>query len=317
MKYSIGIDLGGTKIAVGIVDETGKIVHKNSTPTYATLPFPQLVERIAQFAKDTVAESPFSMQDISWVGLGTPSCINPKTNLLVNANNLGWRNVPLYDELKQHFSLPVYIANDAACATLGESVCGAAAKYQNVLMATLGTGVGGGMILNGKLFNGCDGMGVEIGHTKLVYNGLTCTCGKKGCFECYASATALKQQTRDAMVENPNSLMWEKTGHDITRVSARTAFDAADEKDPAAMRVIDQYLSYLAAGLATLITIFRPDVILLGGGLSQQGDTLFEPLRKKLYEATFASEEIGVPPVLPAALGNDAGIIGAAFLGKQ
>ena len=281
----------------------------------ARLPFPKLVKRIADIARITVEHSPVSIDEIEWIGLGTPSAINPKTGLLVNANNLGWRNVPLEEELKKHITKPLYIGNDAACATLGEASCGAAAKYDNVLMVTLGTGLGGGVILNKKLYNGCDNLGVEFGHTKLVYNGLLCTCGQKGCLECYASATALKRQTREAMAKHPQSLMWH-FAEDIEHVNARTAF-AADEKDPAAMAVIDQYLSYLAAGLSSLVAIFRPDVVLVGGGLSHQGDTLFEPLKKKLYKCTFSAKEIGIPPVLPAALGNDAGIIGAALLGKQ
>ena len=316
MKYYLGIDLGGTNIAVGIVDETGKILYRHQAPTYSRLPFPKLVKRIADVATTCVENSPFSMNDLEWVGMGTPSCINPKTGLLVNANNLGWRNVPLEKELKKHISLPLFIGNDASCAALGEAVCGAAADYDNVVMATIGTGLGGGVILNKKLYSGADNMGVEIGHTKLVYDGLLCTCGKKGCLECYASATALKQQTRDAMAKHPGSMMW-RLVDDVSRVTARTAFDAADEKDPAAMAVIDRFLSYLAAGLSSLVTIFRPDVILLGGGVSHQGKALFDPLQKKLRQETFAAEEIGVPPVLPAALGNDAGIIGAAFLGKQ
>ena len=316
MKYYLGIDLGGTNIAVGIVNEAGEILSRHRAPTMPHLSFPDLVERIADTARIAVEQSPFSENEIEYVGLGTPSCVNPKTGLLVNANNLGWRNVPLEAELRKHIKKPLFIGNDASCAALGEAICGAAAKYDNVLMATLGTGLGGGVILNKKLYSGADNMGVEIGHTKLVYDGLLCTCGKKGCLECYASATALKQQTREAMAKHPGSIMWQLAG-DSSHVTARTAFDAADEKDPAAMAVIDRYLSYLAAGLSTLVTIFRPDVVLLGGGLSHQGDSLFEPLRKKLYECTFAAAEIGIPPVLPAALGNDAGIIGAAFLGKQ
>lgn len=182
MKHYLGIDLGGTNIAVGITDEKGGITEKYSAKTNAAQPFEGLVRDIAETAKKAVENSGLQLSDIAAVGLGTPSCINPRTNLLVNANNLNWQNVPLYDELKKYFDMPVFIQNDAACAALGEAVCGAAAEYENAVMVTLGTGVGSGIIMNKRIFNGCDDMGAEIGHTKLVFDGLPCTCGQKGCF---------------------------------------------------------------------------------------------------------------------------------------
>ena len=184
-------------------------------------------------------------------------------------------------------------------------------------MITLGTGVGGGIIMGKEIFNGCDGMGAEIGHTKLVCNGIRCTCGQYGCFESYASATALIRQTKDAIRTHPDSLLIKECGGDLDKADARTAFDAMRKGDATAAQVVDQYISYLAAGLSTLITIFRPQVIIVGGGISNEGDTLLRPLNEKVFTSTFAAEEIGVPPVVAAKLGNDAGIIGAAMLGKQ
>lgn len=314
MKFYVGIDLGGTNIAAGVVDEQGHILKKHSVKTNAEKPFEDLVADIAQTAYQVVKLSGMEMKDISSVGLGTPSLINPKTNLLVNANNLGWRNVPLPAELEKHFSVPIYIRNDADCAALGEVLAGAAKNYENALMITLGTGLGGGVILNRRIYNGCDHMGAELGHTKLVYNGVQCTCGQYGCVESYASATALIRQTKEAIVAHPESDMTRLCAGDLSKVDARLAFTAAKEGDSTAKAVVDQYISYLAAGLSSFVVIFRPDVILIGGGISNEGETLLQPLRKKLYQCTYGAEEIGVPPVIRAELGNDAGIVGAALL---
>ncbi len=317
MRYYIGIDLGGTNIAVGITNEYGDIIEKHSKKTNPEKPFEMLVSDIAKTAKETVCKAGLSMSDISAVGLGTPSCINPQTNLLVNANNLNWQNVPLYDELKKHFNVPVFIQNDAACAALGETIKGTASEYDDVVMVTLGTGVGGGIILNKRIFNGCDSMGAEIGHTKLVHNGLPCTCGQNGCFEAYASATALINQAKKAAKSNPESLMTKLCGGDLNEMNAKIPFDAEKQGDITAISVVDQYIDYLAAGISSLIVIFRPQIILLGGGISAEGDHLIEPLRKKLSDVTFSAKQIGIPEIAVATLGNDAGIIGAAMLCRQ
>lgn len=227
MKYYVGIDLGGTNIAAGITDETGSILAKYSARTNADQPFEALVNDIAKTAKKAVEAAGIQLGEVSAVGMGTPSCINPQTKLLVNANNLNWRNVPLYDELQKHFSVPVFIQNDASCAALGEAISGAAEEYDDAVMITLGTGVGSGIILNKQIFNGCDGMGAEIGHTKLVYNGLPCTCGQKGCFEAYASATALISQAKNAAIAYPESKLNELCGGDLSAMNAKIPFDAA------------------------------------------------------------------------------------------
>lgn len=314
MKYYVGIDLGGTNIAAGVVDETGHIVHKYSRKTNIHQPFEDLVRDIAETGKEVVRQAGMTMADITSVGMGSPSCINPKTNLLVFANNLGWSNVPLPQQLQSHFDVPVYIRNDADCAALGEVIAGAARNYENAIMITLGTGVGGGVILNRKIFNGCDHMGGELGHTKLIYHGVRCTCGQYGCLESYASATALIRETKEAMAEHPESLLHELVGGDLSKVEARTVFDAAHQNDPTALAVVDQYIDYLAAGLSSFVSIFRPDVLIIGGGVSWQGDYLLDPLNEKLKGYTFSYREIQGPKAIRAELGNDAGIIGAAML---
>lgn len=317
MKYYIGIDLGGTNIAAGVTDETGNIIASCSSKTDTAKTFEELVSDIAETAYKTVNIAGLKISDISAVGLGTPSCINPKTNLLVNANNLNWQNVPLYDEMKKHFDIPVLIQNDAACAALGEVIRGAAAEYDNAIMITLGTGVGGGIILDKKIFNGCDSMGAEIGHTKLVYNGLSCTCGQRGCFECYASATALINQAKAAAESYPDSIMNDMCGRDLRRMNAKIPFDAAKQEDVTAKAVVEKYTDYLAAGISSLVAVFRPQAVIIGGGISAQGDYLIAPLKQKLYQCTFSAEQIGIPEILTAKLGNDAGIIGAAMLCKE
>lgn len=317
MSYYIGVDLGGTNIAAGIVDEEGNLIGKHCVPTDTTKNFEELVAEIAETAKQAVALSEIQEEEILGLGMGTPSYINPKTGLLVNANNLGWINVPLKAELQKHFDFPVYIQNDASCAALGEAVNGAAAEYEDVLMVTLGTGVGGGIILNGEIFNGCDNMGAEIGHTKLVYNGHPCTCGQRGCLESYASATALIRQTREAAAAHPESLMNRMAETGGNKIDAKLPFDAAKMGDETARGVVENYIGYLAAGLSTLIAVFRPQAVIIGGGVSNQGEDLLEPLREKLVQNTFAAEQIGIPKLLCAKLGNDAGIIGAAMLCRQ
>lgn len=314
MKYYAGIDLGGTNIAAGVTDENGNIIAKYSTKTALQKSFEALVGDIAETAYKAVEAAGLSASDISALGMGTPSCIDPKTGLLVNANNLNWRGVPIYDEMKKHFDIPVHIHNDAACAALGEAFRGAAAKYDNAVIVILGTGVGSGIILNKKIFNGCDEMGAEIGHTKLVYNGLPCTCGQKGCFETYASATALINQAKRAAKLDPQSIMNDMCSGDLSSMNAKIPFDAAKKGDVTAKAVIEKYIDYLAAGLSSVIALFRPQAVIIGGGISAEGDYLIKPLKKRLYNCTFSAEQIDIPEIAAAKLGNDAGIIGAAML---
>ncbi len=317
MNYYLGIDLGGTNIVAGVVDEDYHILVKHREKTDAKKGFEEAVADIARVGKRAVELSGIPLADIKAVGLGTPSLINPNTQLLVNANNLGWRNVPLPAEMEKHFDIPIFIRNDADCAALGEALAGAAKEYDNVVMLTLGTGVGGGIIMNKQIFNGGDQMGAEIGHTKLVFGGVQCTCGQYGCLESYASATGLIRETKEAIAEHPESLLAKEYGERIDEIDARTAFDVARLGDKTAIEVVDGYISYLAAGISTLVCLFRPQVIIIGGGVSNEGETLLRPLNEKLLPSTYAGAEIGVPKAIKASLGNDAGIIGAAMLAKQ
>lgn len=311
MPYRIGIDLGGTAIKAAVVDEAYQVICSHQLPTAEG--FERVVADMAEAARIAAAKAELEWKDFPSVGIGTPSCINPKTGLLVFSNNTNWRNMPLKQELEKHIPLPIFIENDANCAVVGETLAGAARGYKHVLMLTLGTGVGGGLILNGRLFSGGDGMGAELGHTPLVAGGELCTCGIRGCLEAYASVTALIRQTEAAMANDPDTRMH---AHAKAHggVSGRTAFDCAREGDAVARSVVDQYCAYLAAGIGGFVNVFRPEIILLGGGLSDAGDTLLEPVRRKTEHHVFAGDIIGMPPIERAALGNAAGTIGAAYL---
>ncbi|MBR0026661.1 MAG: ROK family glucokinase [Clostridia bacterium] len=311
MKYRIGVDMGGTAIKAGVIDENFNIVCSHSVPTGEG--FETVVKNIADAAKTVANMAGLKVEDFPCVGLGTPGCISPSTGKLVFSNNTNWRNVPLRDELAKHLPVPVYIGNDANCAVIGETIAGAAKGHDNVVMITLGTGVGGGVIIGGKLFCGGDGMGAELGHTVLVADGYPCTCGARGCLEAYASVTGLIRQTKDAMAEDPKSLLhdWVKEHGDV---NGKTVFDCAQQGDAASLKVLDQYTSYVANGLGGFINVFRPEIILVGGGVCAQGDYLLDPIREKLKNYVFAYDIIGAPEVRVAALGNAAGTIGAAYL---
>lgn len=313
MNYRIGIDLGGSGIKAGVVDGNHKIIAKHSLPTESQNGFESVVRGMAQCAEAAAEKAGLKLTDFPCAGVGTPGSVSSRTGLLVFSNNTNWKNVPLRQELEKYIPVPVYINNDANCAIIGENVAGAANGHKNVIMLTLGTGVGGGVILDGKLFCGGDGMGAELGHTPLMTGGQLCSCTIPGCLEAYASVTALVRQTREAIAAHPESQM-ARWAEQHGRVSGRTAFECARAGDEAALQVVDTYETYVANGIGGLVNIFRPELVLIGGGMSNEGENLLQPIREKLPKFVFASDIIGVPPVERAALGNDAGIIGAAHL---
>ena len=298
-KYHLGLDVGGTNLVAGVMNDEFQILAKCSLPAGAGRSIEEITGDMAAVSSEAVAKAGLTMDDIGGWGIGMPSCVNKKTNLLVHANCFGWKNVPIYDFLEPLLPLPVKIDNDANCAAYGEALAGAAQGFDNVLMLTLGTGVGGGIIIDKQIYKGSDGMGAELGHTKLVYNGELCTCGQCGCLEAYCSATALIRHAKEVMGKE---------------MDAKMVFDGAKAGDALCKTLIDDYIDHLAAGISSFITIFRPEIIILGGGVANAGDALFRPLNEQLKECTFGASEIGVPHVIPATLGNDAGLIGAAFL---
>ncbi|MDR0399795.1 MAG: ROK family protein [Treponema sp.] len=313
-KYYAGIDIGGTKIAFGIVGEDRKLLTRRSMPTDPDCPFEATVREMAGAVKAAAAEAGLEAGQIASVGIGVPSTVDPETGRVVFANNLGWRDLDLTGEFKKHWDLPVYLENDADCAALAESMEGPAAG-KNVLVITVGTGFGGGLIMNGRIFKGGDNSGFEPGHSALVFGGEPCTCGQRGCVEAYASVTALIRQTREKMEARRESLLWRECGGDLAKVDGRTPFNAAKQGDAAAAEVVKGYTEYLAAGIANLVTLFRPRMVILGGGISEEGEYLLGPLRKSAESRIYAADILSMPPLVKARLGNDAGVIGAALLG--
>ena len=313
----LGIDVGGTFIKAGVVDESYAIVHKVSVPTEGDAGYRPVVQNIARVAELAAREAGRSVKDFALVGIGIPGLLNPRTGVVVSAPNLnGWRDVPFLDEIRNLLPAPVRVGNDANCAVVGETLAGAAKGNENVVMLTLGTGVGGGIITDGRLFTGGHGLGAELGHMVLHMDGETCGCGMDGCIEAYCSVTSLVKQTRRAMEADPTSAM-----HGYAReaglVDGRTAFECSKMGDKAAAKVVEAYCRYLARSIGSLVTAFRPDVVLIGGGLSNQRAYLMDKLNALVPKYVFASDVIGVPPVIRATLGNDAGTIGAAYLDRM
>lgn len=316
MTYYLGLDVGGTNLVAGVIDENYHIISKVTQPTLADRSIGEITDDMISIVKKAIQKANLKEKDFEYLGIGMPSYVNPHTNLLVHANCFGWKNVPIYDCLKNKISLPIKIENDANCATLGETLAGAAKDERNVIMITLGTGVGGGIVINNKIYCGGDGMGAEMGHVKLVYKGESCTCGQLGCTEAYCSATALIKQTKIAMIDEQDTILWKLCENNINEVNGKMVFDGVKENDKLSIAVLNQYVDYLSCALSNYITLFRPDKIIIGGGLSEAGDLLLNPLKDKLKINTFAGTEIGVPSVVKAKLGSEAGLIGAAFIQK-
>ena len=310
----IGIDMGGTSIKIGVVNEKNEIVARTVLNTRTDIAPEELIEKMGRTTVQLLEDSHIPMDQCVGVGIGSPGTIDDKTGTVIYSNNYGWEQVPLKAELKKYLPLPIYINNDANCAMLGEVAAGAAGGRKNVVFLTLGTGVGGGFLIDGKLFNGGLLGGTEFGHSTLVSGGELCTCGRRGCLEAYASATGLIRDTKREMEKHPESLLWKLCEGDTEKVDARMAFDAADAGDEAGVNATEQYLRYLADGIINAINIFRPEVVVLGGGISNRGEKLTEPLNKMVREGCFGNAYVEPAKVVIAELKNDAGIIGAAEL---
>ena len=312
MKYYIGIDLGGTFIKGGIVNENGEILICDKTPTEVEKGDKGVAANIAKLTNDLLARQGLTVADVEGLGIGSPGMIDSAEGNVVYANNLGWENFRICDELSRLLGgVKVKIGNDANVAALGEVKFGAARNYNSAVMITLGTGVGGGIVIDGKLVEGNKGAGAELGHIVIVKGGEQCSCGRKGCFEAYSSATALIRDTRRAMEAHPDSKMWGCGSLDM--VCGKTVFDYAPV-DSYAQEVVDSYIEHLACGLINYANVFRPEVILLGGGVCAQGDNLIVPLQKLVDQEIYAGDKGPRVPILIAELENNAGLLGAAAL---
>lgn len=314
--YRIGVDLGGTNISVGVVDEDFNIIGRGKTKTNSPRPAEEIFKDIAKCISMAADDAGISLDDVNVIGVGTPGSVNDETGYIDYSNNLRFDKVPAKQMLEELTGKPCFFANDASCAALGELYAGAGKGCKNLIAITLGTGVGSGIVIDGKVFRGANSAGGEIGHTVINVNGAECTCGRKGCWESYASATALIAQTKHAMEENPESKMWNCAGNDIESVNGRTAFDAMRMGDEAAKAVVDKYIYYVAVGIINVINVFQPDVLCVGGGICNEGETLLAPIRKYVVEERYSKYAQKQTEICKAQLGNDAGIIGAAMLGE-
>lgn len=315
--YYLGIDLGGTKIAVGLVDENLKIVFKDSVPTGASRPTSEIMDDMGALCASVVERAGVSFSEVESAGIAAPGSIDPARGYVCYANNIDLTNYPMADELIKRTPLTkVFLENDANAAALAEAKVGAGKGAKDVVMITLGTGVGGGIVIDGKLYSGFSYCGAELGHTVIEMGGRACSCGRKGCFEAYGSATGLINMTKDEMQANKDTSMWKMVDGDLSKVSGRTAFNAAKEGDKAGQKVVDEYIKYLACGLANMINIFDPEALCIGGGVCNEGDNLLIPLKKEIWKEVYGVDtRTKFTEIKIAELGNDAGIIGAAALG--
>ena len=307
--YYIGIDLGGTNIAVGLVDENNKIIHSDSVPTIKERHWSEIIKDMAALSLKVLAESGHTLEEVKAVGIGCPGSIDKKNGVVVYSNNIVMDHVPMAEEIRKYIDLPVFLENDANAAALGEYAIYGEGVSSYVFM-TLGTGVGGGIILDGKVWSGFNGAGAEIGHQSLVFNGKPCTCGRRGCLEAYASVTALINQTREAMEQNPDSMMV-KWAADHGKVNGRTAFECAKAGDAAAIAVRDRYIEYVAEGICSIVNVLQPEILSIGGGISREGDTLLNPI-KEYFAVNDYNKHMKKTDIRIARLFGDAGIVGAA-----
>ena len=318
--FAVGVDIGGTHFSVGIVDRGGNLQVKKSLPI-AVEPFEVIVKNIAETVLFLVNQMGLKIEENAGTGFGVPSTIDPRTKKLIFANNLSWLDKDLTEEYETFIPGPVYIENDADCAAFGEAMVDPEPS-RNVLMITFGTGFGGGLVMDGKIFQGGDGFGIEPGHTVLVYGGRKCNCGNYGCVEAYASVSALVERCREVMASSPDTLMWEncinaRNVRDLNLADGRTPFIAAKKGDKAAVEVLKEFTGMAGQAIANLITLFRPEKVIIGGGICNEGDYFIAPLFEAAKRCIFGSGLMPMPFFNKARLGNDAGIVGAALLAIQ
>jgi glucokinase len=311
----IGIDLGGTKIAAGIVDKAGQIIAQSSTDTIAQRPYQQVVQDMAVCSLKALQQSGKTIDTIDAIGIGIPGIADNTTGRVIFCTNLCWHDIPLRNELNKHINKPVYIDNDATVAGFAESVCGISREASSSVFLTLGTGVGGGIFINGKPWTGAHGVASELGHLTIEKDGIECTCGKRGCLERYCSATALIRMARDACLISPNNLIMELANGNPDNISGKMVIDAARQEDPIATDVFSCYTKYLALAINSIISFLDPEVIVLGGGISMAGQFLLDNVREKIPQFLMY-KTMPYAKLKLAVLGNNAGIIGAAMLGR-
>ncbi len=314
IMISIGVDIGGTSIKGASINGQGKIIARFSLPIIDKEAGDEAIERLGKKILSFISENNIKSNEIIGIGVGCPGAINSEKGVVDYSNNLKWVDVHLQETLEKMTNIKVKVTNDANAAALGEAKFGAGKEASSVILLTLGTGVGGGIIINGQVYEGNEGKGAELGHTVIEIDGRTCTCGRQGCLEAYASATALISDTKEALRKHPDSLMWKLVNNDITKVNGLTPFDAKLKGDKAASEVINRYIKYLGEGILNFCNIFRPEAIVLSGGIAQQGKNLLDPLIDYCEKRDYGFKGTPKVKITTAQLGYDSGIFGAASL---
>ena len=312
--YRIGIDLGGTNIVAGLVDEQLEIIDKCGVKTNVPRAIESIVQDMVQLVHTLTERNELDARDIASVGVGIPGTANQDNGHLEDANNLGFEDVPFLTLLKEQLPCPVYFDNDANVAAWGEYQTGGY-REDSFIMMTIGTGIGGGIILNGRLWPGINGAAAEFGHMTIACDDTPCNCGRRGCFEAAASANALIWRAKKRMLENPDCLLWQLCGGDVEKIEAKTVFDGAAAGDRVCTELLDTYTTLLAEGITNIINIFQPAILCIGGGVSRAGDAMLIPVREKVAERIYSKNSRRNTTIELAKLDNDAGVLGAALLG--
>ncbi len=314
MRYIVGIDLGGTNAKIGILDTEGKLITSDSIKTKADMGALDVLKRISEKIESLIMESSLSKSDFIGIGMGVPGPTDTDRGVVKTCPNLiGWENLEVGKILEDLVGLKARIGNDVNVITLGEAWQGAAKGYKNILGLALGTGIGGGIIINGRLVSGISGAAGEVGHMKLVENGNLCGCGQKGCWETYASATGLIREARSRLLVNKENFLWESIEGDLEKLEAKYIFDAAKSGDKFSSDLVDFEVQHLAMGIGNLLNALNPEIVVIGGGISLSGDILFDPLKEKIKSYALG-QVLKWVKIEPAKLGNNAGIYGAAAL---
>ncbi|MBQ3866567.1 MAG: ROK family protein [Clostridia bacterium] len=313
---TIGIDVGGTNIVCGLVNEEGKILFKSSCKTGASRPAEEILADMARLVDEVLEQTGTRREHVLFCGIACPGIANIERGVIEYSCNLPtFLDLPIVKDFHARTGIrTIAIDNDANCAAKGEAEAGAAKNVADSVLITLGTGVGGGYVKEGKIFHGFNFAGGEMGHIVIDQNGPVCSCGRRGCWETFSSATALVRQTRAAMEKDPASVMWTLCGGDLDAVDGRTAFDGLRKGDPTAKAVVDQFCRYLACGVTNIVNILQPEILSVGGGISAEGETLLAPVREILEKEQYSRSCARRTVLKKAELGNDAGVIGAALL---
>ena len=316
--YTIGIEVGGTNLKAGLVDGQYRIVATSKMPlTWQSQE--KFAGDLAFLARDAAEKAGVSCEEVASIGIGFPGAVDRRRGSVIQTVNIPIRNMPIVEMIQRRWNVPVFLGNDADCAALGEFYHYGSGDIESLILVTLGTGIGTGIIIHGRIWSGHNGCGGEGGHMVIVHGGEPCTCGRRGCWERYASASALVRQTRAAMERDRSSAMWQMVGGDLEQVNGRTAFEAMRAGDAAGKQVVEAYIRYLSAGLTNLIDLLQPDVVCLGGGVShEREEDLLLPVRRQVAGSCYdRNMDVAHTALITAKLGNDAGIIGAALLGQS